>query len=231
MENAPLGYMVKMNKKKRGSSNVVTYLSSNMTAVRWKDNKVVNAICTFTHNNQFNRPNIIVIVKNGEWILNNHHKPIEYLHGGVDRMDQNTSTYMINLYTKKWCWTLFWFFVDVVVNNGYQIHHQFRLNHGEYRLHTLGFHQTIVDAFCHMYRKSFPPTTWSRGRHNLCHPANNLQLDGMNHWIAMGSQPWFNLPGCKESSKFYWKNVMLVFMLNVLNYITISRAVCKVHLR
>ena len=40
--------MVKTNEEKCGSSDVVTDVSSNMTAVCWKDNKVVNAISTFT---------------------------------------------------------------------------------------------------------------------------------------------------------------------------------------
>ena len=48
MENAPLWNMVKTNKEKCGSSDVVTDVSSNMTAVCWRDNKVVNAISTFT---------------------------------------------------------------------------------------------------------------------------------------------------------------------------------------
>ena len=46
-EYAPLPDMVKMDKGKHGSSDVVTDVSSNITAVRWKDNKVVNAISTF----------------------------------------------------------------------------------------------------------------------------------------------------------------------------------------
>ena len=48
MENAPLLDMVKINKGKCGSSDVVTDVYSNITAVRWKDNKVVNAISAFT---------------------------------------------------------------------------------------------------------------------------------------------------------------------------------------
>ena len=48
MEKVPLRDMKKINKKKRGSSDVVTYVSSNITAVRLKDNKSVNAISTFT---------------------------------------------------------------------------------------------------------------------------------------------------------------------------------------
>ena len=35
-------------KEKRGLSDVVTDVSSNITAVRWKDYEVVNAISTFT---------------------------------------------------------------------------------------------------------------------------------------------------------------------------------------
>ena len=48
MENAPLRDMIKMNKEKRGSSDVVTDVSSNITILRWKDNRVVNAISTVT---------------------------------------------------------------------------------------------------------------------------------------------------------------------------------------
>ena len=40
------------SKEKRGSSDVVTDVSSNITAVRWKDNKVVNAVSTFTGKQQ-----------------------------------------------------------------------------------------------------------------------------------------------------------------------------------
>ena len=47
MKNAPLRHMVKLNKENRGSSDVVTNVSSNITALRWKDNKVVNTISTF----------------------------------------------------------------------------------------------------------------------------------------------------------------------------------------
>ena len=48
MENAPLPNKVKTNKENRGSVDLVTDLSSNITVVRWKDNKVVNDISTLT---------------------------------------------------------------------------------------------------------------------------------------------------------------------------------------
>ena len=46
MENTPLRNMIKMNKEKQGSSDVATNVSSDIPAVPWKDNKVINAIST-----------------------------------------------------------------------------------------------------------------------------------------------------------------------------------------
>ena len=67
--------------------------------------------------------------------------------GGVDRLDQNMSAYMINLRRKKWWWQLFRFVVDVAANNAYQIYHQSHFSPGEYRLDALGFRRAIVDAY------------------------------------------------------------------------------------
>ena len=49
-ENAPLQDLGKMIKEIRGTSDVVTDISSCITAVRLKDNKVVNALSKFTGN-------------------------------------------------------------------------------------------------------------------------------------------------------------------------------------
>ena len=57
--------MAKM-KEKCESSDVVTDVFLNITAVRWKDNKVVNTISTFTGNQPIQQVKLIAIVKNGE---------------------------------------------------------------------------------------------------------------------------------------------------------------------
>ena len=100
--------MVKMNKEKQGSSDVVTDVSSNITAVRWKNNKVVNAISTFTckqpiqqTNCYFHRGKRRLNIEQPK-IINQYNMSMR----GVDCMDQNIYTYMINLRTKKWWWTL-----------------------------------------------------------------------------------------------------------------------------
>ena len=95
--------------------------------------------------------------------------------------------------------------VDVVVNNAYQIYGQSYLNPGEYRLDTLGFRRAIVDVYYHLYRKSLPSTTLFAGSRSLHHPENNLQSDGINHWIAKVSQRRCSFPGCKGTSVYYCK--------------------------
>ena len=117
-------------------------------------------------------------------------------------MYQNISMHMINLHTEKWWWTLFRIPVDVAVYNAYQIyrqpHHGVKgLNPGEYRLDALSFIGAIADAYYHLYRKILSFTTLFTGSRSLHHPENNLQFDGINHWIAKGSQRWCSLPGSK----------------------------------
>ena len=47
VENAPLQPIKEMKKLERGASDVVTDNNSNLTLVRWKDNKMVTAASTF----------------------------------------------------------------------------------------------------------------------------------------------------------------------------------------
>ena len=51
--------------------------------------------------------------------------------GGVDRIDQNISSYMIGHRNKKWCWPVFRFCLDLSVNNAYQLYRQPKHSEGE----------------------------------------------------------------------------------------------------
>ena len=151
---------------------------------------------------------------------------------GVDRMDQNISAYMINLRTNKCWWPPFRFVGDVVVNNAYQIYRQSHLNPGEYRLDALGFHQAIVDACYHLQKKSLPSATPFTGSCSLDYPANDLQFDGIRRYgLPRAHSEGIAYQDVKEPWYIIAKNTMSFFMLNVLNYITVSRAVCKVYLK
>ena len=59
--------------------------------------------------------------------------------GGVDRLDQNISSYMIGHRTKKWCWPVFRFRLDLSVNNAHQLYRQQKCSEGERKLDLLGF--------------------------------------------------------------------------------------------
>ena len=67
----------------------------------------------------------------------------------------------------------------------------------------LGFRQAIVDAYYRLYR--ITSTTLFTGSCSLHQPANNLQFDGIDHWITTGSQRRYSLPGCKGTLVYYCK--------------------------
>ena len=109
MGNPPLKSVKKVEKSLRDSSVVATETSSDISAVRWKDNKVVNVLSTFAGKepqknvkrySQKEKKKVNVLQPN---VVNVYNRFMS----GVDRMDQNISTYMINLRSKKWWWPLF----------------------------------------------------------------------------------------------------------------------------
>ena len=58
--------------------------------------------------------------------------------GGVDRMDQNISAYMINIRNKKWWWPFIRFLIDLAVNNAHQLYRLQPLQPGQRALDLLG---------------------------------------------------------------------------------------------
>lgn len=205
MENAPLKDMKVVQALKRGSSDVVTDISSNITAVRWKDNKVVNCLSTFTGKEPIQsvkrfchkeKKKVDIEQPN---IIREYNKSM----GGVDRMDQNIAAYMVNLRSKKWWWPLFRFVLDASVNNAYQLYRMREIQPGEKKLDALGFRRAIVLAYFNLYRKETSFETLFRGSRKLHNPAENLRYDGWNHWLIKGSQRRCAMEGCRGTSKYF----------------------------
>ena len=67
--------------------------------------------------------------------------------GGVDCLDQQMSSYMIGNRSKKWWWPVFWFCLDLSVNNAYQLYHEQKRSEGEHKLDFLGFRRSFVDTY------------------------------------------------------------------------------------
>ena len=98
MGNPPLKSVKEVEKSQLGSSAVAIETSSNISAVRWKDNKVVNVLSTYAAKeqqkkvkrySQKEKKKVDVLQSN---VVNIYNR----FFGGVDGMDQNISIYMIN---------------------------------------------------------------------------------------------------------------------------------------
>ena len=121
--------------------------------------------------------------------------------GGVDRMDQNTGAYMINIRSKKWWWPLFRFGVDLAVNNAFQLYCLQPLQQGEKQLDLLGFRREIVKVYHARFRldKTLPlifPAPRSTQR-----VIPEIRYDGIDHWIAKGNQR--RCAKCSKTSKYF----------------------------
>ena len=149
LEYAPLRPIKEMEKLERGASDVVTDMNSNLTLVRWKDNKLVTVASTFVGKMPLRKAHRYVKAQNGRAEIDQPQSIFLYNKGmgGVDRLDQNISSYMIGHRSKKWWWPDFRFCLALSVNNVYQLYSQQKRSAGERKLDLLGFRQNIVDTY------------------------------------------------------------------------------------
>ena len=91
MENTPLQAVDDMKKKARGSSDVVNFNKSNVTLVRWKDNKVVTVASTLYGKEPMKRARRYIKDKGGRVEIDQPNSISAYnkTMGEIDRMDQN----------------------------------------------------------------------------------------------------------------------------------------------
>ena len=190
-----------MKKQARGISDVVNDKKSNVTLVRWKDNKVVTVASTLYGKEPMKRARRYIKDQGGRVEIDQPNAISFYnkTMGGVDRMDQNIGAYMINIRNKKWWWPLFRFCVDLAVNNAFQLYRLQPLNQGQKRLDLLGFRREIVQVYHARFRSEktlpviFPKNTQ---RVNL-----DIRYDGIDHWIAKGNQR--RCAKCSKTSKYF----------------------------
>ena len=139
-----------MKKKPRETCDVVNDRKSNVTLVRWKDNNIVTVASTAFGKESIRKANRYIKERRGRVEINQPNAIAVYnkTMGGVDRMDQNISAYMINIRNKKsWC-PLFWFCIDLAVNNANQLYGLQTLQPGQRALDLLEFRREIVQVYC-----------------------------------------------------------------------------------
>ena len=104
VENAPLKPVKEIEKLERGSADVIINDNANISLVRWKNNKVVTVISSKYGLNDTAKTKRYIKVKKGR-VDNEQLQCIKLCNegmGGVDRLDQNITTYMIAHRSKKW---------------------------------------------------------------------------------------------------------------------------------
>ena len=205
-EKAPLQDIKVMEKKPRGTHEVVVDVNSDLAVVRWKDNKVVTVASTycgaaligkakrFSHADrrtiEISQPQVVRVYNMGM--------------GGVDRLDQNLAVYMVNHRSKKWWWPVFRFCVDVAVNNA---SHLFKAQvRGAYSssLDFLGFRRSIVDTYYKRYRvqnkivSMFPAARSSEDKR----VQPSVRYDHFDHWIVKGNQRRCARSDCKGTTLY-----------------------------
>ena len=92
-----------MKKKPTGTCDVVNHRKSNVSLVRWKDNKIVTVASTMFGKESIRKANRYIKERGGGVEINQpnaiavYNKTME----GVNQIGQNISPYMINIRNKK----------------------------------------------------------------------------------------------------------------------------------
>lgn len=95
---------------------------------------------------------------------------IQYVHGRVDRMDQNVGNYRIGVRSKKWWWPVLVFCIETSVHNAWQLYRKTEGGMQE-TLDFLEFRRAIVQTY--LLIQSFQvvrrtTSRWNIGSQNLC---------------------------------------------------------------
>ena len=202
MEEPPLGTVRAMEKKEREESDVAVETSTNMAAVRWKDNKVVNILSTFAGKQSVQK--VKRYSKNAKKQIEIEQPKVVSVYnrnmGGVDRLDQNLAAYIINLRSKKWWWPLFCFCIDVAINNAFQLYRTKKLDEGEIAIDNLEFRRRIVES----YYKDFSTKATSITLFFKVMPKDHVRAGEKNHhWIRKGKQRKCAKKDCKGTSLYF----------------------------
>ena len=95
------------------------------------------------------------------------------LMGGVDRCDQNISTYRISIKSKKWWWALFARIPDMVMQNCWLLYRQNK-SPEDPTLDLLAFRKEIVQTYLKKYAK---PASNGRPRRRILSATQRVSID------------------------------------------------------
>lgn len=147
-KQCPLKAVKLMQKEKRGTYDSKVSERYGITAIRWKDNNVVTVM-----SNEYGlepmksakrysaQEKKKVLIPQPDAV----HQYNRYM-GGVDQLDGNVSAYRIAIRGKKWYMPIILWYIDVCVNNAYQL---LRVHNKSYDM--LGFRRNLSTTLLRKY--------------------------------------------------------------------------------
>ncbi|XP_071055926.1 piggyBac transposable element-derived protein 2-like [Onthophagus taurus] len=174
-EHCPLLTKQNMKKESRGFYDYRVDESQELIVCKWNDNNVVSLCSNSVGINpvhsttRFSRAGRKRIQIDQPHLIKLYNENM----GGVDRMDQNVSKYRIAIHGKKWYWSLITFFIDMAVNNAFQLYRQ-KYND----LDLLAFRRRIARFYMEHYSKT------SKKRNLPCQVTTETRYDGLYHFVC-----------------------------------------------
>ena len=201
VDKCPLLPVDKMKKADRGTYDYRLDSTTGIIVTRWNDNSVVtlasncHGIAPLGTAKRWSRTERKFVDISQPYVIDRYNRHM----GGVDRMDQNISTYRISIRSKKWWWALFAYLLDVAMQNAWIL----------YR-HTAAATQRPLDQLdfrrdiCTVYYKRYSGERASIGR-PLGRPKaikgrvpSDIRTDGINHFLeSSGTQRRCGVCGLK----------------------------------
>lgn len=148
VEQAPLPDISEIKKQPRGTFEQVTDKDNDITLVRYMDNSVFTMASTVTgvqpmgkakRWSSSQKKHILVPQPNCvTWYNLNM--------GGIDRLDENISTYRVHIRNKKWYWPMIAYMLNVSMNNAWQLYRMTPKGAVD-KLDLLGFTRHVVQTY------------------------------------------------------------------------------------
>nr|CAD7616630.1 unnamed protein product [Timema genevievae] len=123
IEKAPLEEASTLKKKVRGSYSQLKDTSSGITFIRYHDNNIVTVASTLEGAKPIGKARRWSHTEKKRIQIDQHSRIINYnCYMGVDQLDQNISSYRVNVRMKKWYCQMIMFPLNASVNNTWQLY-------------------------------------------------------------------------------------------------------------
>jgi len=155
LKNVPFPSDTVMKSKDRGTMYecTATVNEEKITAVLWKDNKLVILLSTFVgmnpveHVKRFSKKEKKTIMVPFPKIVSIYNKHM----GGVDLLDANIGRYKISIKSRKWYMRLFYHLIDITVTNSWILQKRIYESKGQkYQSSLADFREELAVSLCQM---------------------------------------------------------------------------------